>query len=87
MNTCELDIEPTAWQCTICLDGEEDVTDEPVRFDQLVRYQEEAQTVIFAHFEGGKQYICEVCEEGHCLCRNCADALFEEHDRPVCPVC
>jgi len=87
MKTYDLRIEPTAWRCSICLEGKEGVDAEPDLFDQLVQFQEDTRSVLFAHFDEGPQHICEVCSNGHVLCRKCADTCYQENDVPTCPSC
>jgi hypothetical protein len=87
MKARELKLDPTAFQCTICLEGEDDVPDEPNLFDQLVKFQEDTNSVIFAHFPEGSQYLVEVCDEGHVLCVHCAYHLYQESNHPNCPQC
>jgi len=87
MKARELLVEPTAWQCSVCLDGEDEIAGEPKLFHQLVQFQETSNSVIFAKFDLGPQYICEICELGHVLCRGCADGIYFENDPPKCPIC
>ena len=93
MVACVLKVEPTAFMCTICAEGDEQVVAEPDLFNDILRYQEENNSVIFGDFVGGPQYIVELCAGGHTLCARCTNTLrlnadpYYSHLLPTCPHC
>jgi len=88
MKACELEVEPTAFECPICCEGDVQVDGEPPLFKDLLLFQEESNSVLFGDMNGGSQYIVEICTNGHVLCGTCTTTMERaENGRPACPQC
>jgi len=89
MVACDLNIEPTAFECSICTYGDDvQVSGEPTMFSDLLRFQEETNSVLFGNFNGVRQLLCEICPRGHTLCGACTHRIsLRQNQQPRCPTC
>jgi len=80
-------VDPTSYQCTICMQG--DANDDAVLFQALRQDTIDSGTPVLGDFISvagdGRQYLSEVCEDGHMLCWDCHNKWALQSTK--CPLC